>query len=439
VTNRETERTRWDGGPVTNAEGIESRDLQLTHGSPGLELIFADGWDVAGQSAQSAAGPPNPDVIIVSEGNPVSDEALEAPWFEVFEVRRAKSFLEILVRLEQGAAALLLSIASLGLVTLLVRSGRQNGDPKPGWTFALPFIFLATVLVFLTLRRLLYWRVDVEGIHQYCLGLRNWSLPWTEIVSRQLGPPETSWAFLGPIIVTGNLNQPMVLKDRHGHRRKVNRLATNADRLDAMVQVYVNPGGQAELGRRYSRAVQNAQKTHSGQDPAHVPLHPIGRDSPVVRMKMFEPALVPVCCNCLGTVAFRAPIQMSPGPIGFLFDRFVRLMIPLCSVCHARTRTSLLESIGGVGGIALIVIGTIALVAAGSSRANWVDVVPAIFGVGCVLAGLRMVRRYLRRPRPEELVKVVRTNAGQGWMDVRFGNPDYARLVDDLNTSNSDQ
>jgi len=434
VTQRETESTRRDRGALTNADSIESRNRQLTQGSPGLEPVFADGWDVAAKSVQSAAGPPNPDVIIVSEGNPVSDEALKAPWFEVFEVRRAKSFLEVLVRLEQGAAALLLSLGSLGLVTWLVRSGRQNGDPKAGWMFALPFIFLATIVVFLTLRRLLYWRVDGEGIHQYCLGLRNWSLRWTDIVSRELGPPETSWALLGPIYITGMLNQPMVLKDRQGHKRKVNRLATNADRLDAMVQVYVNPGGQAELARRYSRAVQNAQKTHAGKDPAHVPLHLIGRDSPVVRMKMHEPLLVPVCCNCLGAATVRARIPMSPGPVGFLFDRFVRLMIPLCSACHARTRTSLWGSIKGVGGIALIVIGTIALVEAGSSRASWVDVVPAIFGVGCVLAGLRMVRSYLRRPRPEGLVKVVRTNDRQGWMDVRFGNSDYARLVDDLNT-----
>jgi hypothetical protein len=247
VTKRETENTHGDRGALTNAERIESRSLQFTHGSPGLEIIFHECGDVAAKSVQMAAGPPNPGVIIVSEGNPVSDEALKVPWFEVFEVRRAKSFLEILVRLEQGAAALLLALASLGLVTLLVRSGQQNAVPKPGWMFTLPFIFSAMIVVFLTLRRLLYWRVDGEGIHQYCLGLRNWSLPWTEIVSRQLEPPETSWAFLGPIIITGHLNQPMVLKDQQGHRRKVNRLATNADRLDAMVQVYVNPAGQTEL------------------------------------------------------------------------------------------------------------------------------------------------------------------------------------------------
>ena len=220
MTIRETECTHEDREALTNAGSTGSRNPQMPQGSPGLEIVFADGWDVAAQPVQTAAGPPNPNVIIVSEGNPVSDEALKAPWSDVFEVRRAKSFLEMLVRVEQGALALLLSLGSVGLVTWLVRSGRQNGDPKAGWAFALPFIFLAAIVVFLTLRRLLYWRVDREGIHQYCLGLRNWSLPWAEIVSRQLGPPETSCALLGPVFVTGILNQPMVLKDRQGHDAK---------------------------------------------------------------------------------------------------------------------------------------------------------------------------------------------------------------------------
>jgi hypothetical protein len=432
VTHRETEGTRSDRGALTNADSFESRNTQLTHVSPGPEVIFADGWDVAAQSVQVPAGPPNPEVIIVSEGNPVSDEALKTLWFEAFDVRRTKSFLEILVRLELGAAALLLSLASLGLVFLLVRSGPQTDGPKAGWTFALPVIFLAAIFVFLTLRHLLYWRVDAAGIHQYCLGLRNWTLPWTEIVSRQLGSPETSLALLGPIILTAILNQPMVLKDRKGHRRKVNRLATNADRLDGMVQVYVNPGRQAELGRRYARTIRSAQKTHAGTDPAHVLLHLIGRDSPVVRMNMHEPRLVPVCCNCLGTAAVRAPIQMSPGPIGFLFERFVRLMIPLCSDCHTRTRTSLPERTRGAVGLSLIMTGIVFVVVG-------LGVVSTILGLCCFVGGLQMVRLYLRRPTPDKLVRVVGIDPGRGWMDVRFGNSDYARLVNDLNTLNSDR
>jgi hypothetical protein len=235
VTHRETESTRV---ALTNADNIESCDPQLTKGSPGMEIVFGDGWELGAKSGPAVC-PTHPDALIVSEGNPVSDKALEEPSFKAFEVRRAKSFLEILVRLEQGAAALLLSVASVGMVILLIRSGPQNDDPKARWMFVLPFVFLATIVVFLTFRRFLYWRVDEEGIHQYCLGLRNWSLPWTDILSRQLEPPETSWALLWPVAIMGSLNQPMVLKDRQGHKRKVNRLATNADRLDAIVQFYV--------------------------------------------------------------------------------------------------------------------------------------------------------------------------------------------------------
>jgi hypothetical protein len=46
---------------------------------------------------------------------------------------------------------------------------------------------------------------------------------------------------------------------------------------------------------------------------------------------------------------------------------------------------------------------------------------------------LVVIRKEIRLPRPEKLVKVVRANAKQGWMDVRFGDPDYARLIADLN------
>jgi hypothetical protein len=90
------------------------------------------------------------------------------------------------------------------------------------------------------------------------------------------------------------------------------------------------------------------------------------------------------------------------------------------------------EKTRGVIGLVLIVAGIVFVLV-------WMGVVLATFGVGCFLVGSQMVRLYLRRPAPENLVRVVRANAGQSWMDVRFGNPDYARLVDDLNTSNSDQ
>ena len=46
---------------------------------------------------------------------------------------------------------------------------------------------------------------------------------------------------------------------------------------------------------------------------------------------------------------------------------------------------------------------------------------------------LLMLWTELRRPSPAKLVKVVRASSPADWMEVRFGNPDYARLVDELN------
>jgi hypothetical protein len=44
--------------------------------------------------------------------------------------------------------------------------------------------------------------------------------------------------------------------------------------------------------------------------------------------------------------------------------------------------------------------------------------------------------KQVRRPSPDKLVKVVGASSRGGWIDVRFGNPDYARLVDELNGLN---
>jgi len=41
----------------------------------------------------------------------------------------------------------------------------------------------------------------------------------------------------------------------------------------------------------------------------------------------------------------------------------------------------------------------------------------------------------INRATLAKLVKVVRASSGGDWMDVRFGNPDYARLVGELNRS----
>jgi hypothetical protein len=100
-----------------------------------------------------------------------------------------------------------------------------------------------------------------------------------------------------------------------------------------------------------------------------------------------------------------------------------------------------LDSIRGVIGISLIAIGTVAMMAfvgACLGRVTGVDVVVGTLGLGCFRPGSRMVLRYLRHPRPERLVRVVRANAREGWMDLRFGNRDYARLIADLNPLKSD-
>jgi hypothetical protein len=151
-------------------------------------------------------------------------------------------------------------------------------------------------------------------------------------------------------------------------------------------------------------------------------------------MKMHEPLLVPACCNCLGPVAVRAPISMSPGLIGFLNDRFVRLLIPLCTECHARTRPDAFGFIGRATGTAiLIMVGTLFFFLASTDDSPWTSLALVILGTPFFLGALAIVRNGMRRPSPEKLVNVVRANAREGWMDVRFGNPDYARLIADLN------
>ena len=102
MTNPETESGRTDREALTNAESTESRNLELTQVSPGLEIVFADGCERKLDRRNRRRGSPNPEVMIVSPGNPVSDEALKAPWFGVFEVRRAKSFPEIRAQLSKA-------------------------------------------------------------------------------------------------------------------------------------------------------------------------------------------------------------------------------------------------------------------------------------------------------------------------------------------------
>jgi hypothetical protein len=182
-----------------------------------------------------------------------------------------------------------------------------------------------------------------------------------------------------------------------------------------------------------------AQAISARQDPAQAELHFATRDAPVVRMKLHEPFLLPVCCNCLGPATVRTPIPMSPGLIGFLNPRFVRLMIPLCSACHARTRRKGLGRIfRATGAIILIIVGTFFFTIASVENSLWIIALFVSLGVACSVGVLATVRRGIRRPSPAKLVKVVRANFRQGWMDVRFGNREYARLVGDLNRQRAD-
>jgi hypothetical protein len=261
---------------------------------------------VAAESARSAAGRPGPDVIIASAGNPMTEVGGEAQWFEPFEVGRSKGLSGIMLRLVRGAVALFLSLTWLAVVVGIVVGklaprGRQpmGQDPPDLILSQLIILLVLTLLIFITLRGFVYWRVDQAGIHQYRLGWRSWSLRWTEIVSRDLGPYELRWIVL-PFIAISRPYQAIVLEDRQGRKRRVNRHATNGERLDSLVRLYVNPTREADLARRSMRAMQAAQATYSRRQADGAPLHFATRDAPVVRMKMHEPLLVPACCNCLG-------------------------------------------------------------------------------------------------------------------------------------------
>jgi hypothetical protein len=255
-------------------------------------------------------------------------------------------------------------------------------------------------------------------------------------VSRRLGPVASpAWLFLIFVPIAGGPYQPIVLEDRQGRKRKVNRLGTNGDRLDAFLRQYLNPTGEAHQAQTYSNAIQRATAIHSSQDPAQAALHLCTRDSPVVRMKMHEPRLLPVCCNCLGPVAVRVPISMSPGLIGFFNDNILHMSIPLCYACQARMRRSRSALFGRVA-IALV-LGSMAIIAFSSAALERAQPLHAFFFTALGLCFstplLAMLWNEIKRPSAAKLVKVVRANSARDWMDVRFGNPDYARLVDELN------
>jgi hypothetical protein len=361
----------------------------------------------------------------------MTDAVHQLPAFEPFEVRRPKSVFEIMLRLVRLPLTLLFLLASLAVVVGLIARGPQN----PGLLiYSLIILGVTPFLCVSAVRRLVYWRVDQAGIHQRCLGIAGWHLPWSEIVARELGPAGSPWVLLLVIPVAGGPEQALVLVDRAGRRRKVNRLGTHGDRLDAIVRFYLDPTEEARRAELSRQAFQTAQATYSHHTTDPAPLHRVTSDSSTVRMKINEPKLLNVCCNCLGPTAYYARIMMSQGLWGLLTDRFERLPVPLCAACYARTGPSILGQAWGLGGVSVIVVGVLTFILACMSQ-SWMGLVPALFGLACVFAGWRMVRRYLDRPSPDKLIRVVQLNRKQGWMDLRFANPEYARLTADMNPS----
>jgi hypothetical protein len=440
-------RAKQNHGPGTEGPFvIDTKDLTAHE----LPSTSGPQVTVVGHQAEAAASPgaaarsASSGVIVGSESDPMTDPAgKEQHWFEPFEIRRRKGFLEITVRIIQGTLALFFSLAALnGIVMTCIRlvTGGQQGFPNLVFLLLAEsaFLPLATLMVFVTARRFVYWKVNQAGIEQYWFGFRIWRLPWNEIVSRRLGPVATpSWLFLFIIPIAGGLYQPIVLEDRQGRIRKVNRLGTNGDRLDEFLRWHLNPAGETRLAQVHSDAIRRAQATHAHQGPAQVPLHLCTRASPVVRMKMHEPRLLPVCCNCLGPVEVRAPIAVS-GLNGFLEHGgpgFFPLMIPLCAVCHNRAGRGRWTS-SFFGGVALIFVGALFLSAGGVARGRWELAVYVLLGVASVFGASVILWRGIRNLSLDKLVKVVDASSGEDWMDVQFGNPDYAHLVDELNGMN---
>jgi hypothetical protein len=367
----------------------------------------------------------------------MTDAVHQLPAFEPFEVRRPKTVREIMLRLVRLPLALFFLLASLALVVGLTLRRQQAPELMTVLMTVLLAVFFLTVTASLcvsSVRRLVYWRVDQAGIHQRCLGMAGWNLPWSEIVARALGPAGSPWILLVVIPVAGGPYQALVLVDRAGRRRKVNRLGTNGDRLDAIVRFYLDPAEELRRAELSRQALQTAQATYSHHTTDPAPLHRVTSDSSTVRMKINEPKFLNVCCNCLGPAAYIARIMMAQGLWGLLASRSERLPVPLCATCYARIKPSGLGQLWGPGGMIVIVVGVLTFMLACMSQ-SWMGLVPALFGLAGVFAGWRMGRRYVNRPSPDELIRVVQFNRKQGWMDLRFANPEYARLTADMNPS----
>jgi hypothetical protein len=292
----------------------------------------------------------------------------------------------------------------------------------------LPSVFAIEAL-FLTIaaaRRFVYWRIDDSGIHQHRLGLWNWDLPWTEIVSRTVGPKRGKGALLVNAILpilTGPY-QAIQLRDRGGRKRKVNRAAMNGERLDALVRYYLNPAEETELAERYVHVMDAAEARYKARETSQAPFEFATRESPVVRLKLHEPRIPSICCNCLG------PAAAWLDSIGNFSRPPVTIVVPFCAGCRARIARAKLKSLawavpGGITGFS----GFFFLLLGCLGR----EAVLIVIGMVCALVTLAIAWGERRVPSVGRLVQVVRSNATEGWMEVRFGNQEYARLVAELN------
>jgi hypothetical protein len=149
---------------VENHFEIDTKSLTAHElpSTPGPEVMVVHGQSAAAASPGAGAGSPSPDVILVSENDPMTDLAGKVRWFEPFEIRRPKGFLEITVRIIQGTVALYFSLMALALVVAnciqLVKGGQrgfQLFDPVFAFVFESAILLLATFMVFVAARRFL--------------------------------------------------------------------------------------------------------------------------------------------------------------------------------------------------------------------------------------------------------------------------------------------
>jgi len=105
MTNPETRENGSEHWAGFETESLATHISPSALGSPDHEVILVDGRRAAPESARPGVASASPNVIIVSGGDPMTDLAGKVQWFDRFEVRRPKGFLEILVRLVQGSVA----------------------------------------------------------------------------------------------------------------------------------------------------------------------------------------------------------------------------------------------------------------------------------------------------------------------------------------------